>query len=78
MATIDSKHVIDEIIANNGHYEGDPQVHRIVEYRNAFGNTTWGVTWSNEHPHARDRYLIETEYVRNPKSIWCRDDKKTS
>lgn len=75
MATIDSKEMIDNLIKNNGKFEDDPLVYRIVEYTNAFGNITWGVTWVNESSKARDRYLIETEYVRSPKSIWCRDDK---
>jgi hypothetical protein len=70
MATIDSKNLIDKIIANNGYYEDDPRVYKIVEYTNAYGNTTWGVTWSNELSSSRDRYLIETEFVKNPKVIW--------
>ena len=73
MATIDSKKMIDELITKNGYYEDDPQVHMIVEYTNAFGNITWGVTWSNEGPEARIRYLYETEYVRNPRVIWRRN-----
>lgn len=70
MATIDDKTIIDRLIADNGHYQGDPQVYMIVEYTNAYGNVTWGVTWETERDNARHRYLIETEYVRNPKVIW--------
>lgn len=70
MATIDDKKLIDTIISNNGHYEDDPRVARIVEYTNAYGNTTWGVTWSNEAPIRQLRYTEETHYVRNPKVIW--------
>lgn len=68
MATIDSKHIIDELIENDGYYPGDPRIYMIVEYTNAYGNQTWGVTWPNER--GRDRYLEETEWVRNPKIIW--------
>lgn len=70
MATIDRKDIINEIIAKNGYYEDDPRVHMIVEYTNANGNRTWGVTWSNETNASKRRYLIETEFVRDPKVIW--------
>lgn len=68
MATIDSKQIIDEIIKNNGYYEDDPQVYMIVEYTNAYGNKTWGVTWSNQQD--KEKYLVESQYVRNPKVYW--------
>lgn len=70
MATIDNKQIIDDIIRDNGYYDEDPQVYMIVEYTNAYGNVTWGVTWSNESSQQRVRYLDETEYIRNPKVIW--------
>jgi hypothetical protein len=70
MATIDSRHIIDEIIRNNGFYENDPQVYMIVEYTNAYGNTTWGVTWISESKEARERYLMQSDFVRAPKVIW--------
>lgn len=75
MATIDDKVMIDRLIANNGHFEDDPQVHMIIEYTNAYGNITWGVTWSNESPERRTRYLDESQYVINPKVIWIREMK---
>lgn len=68
MATIDNKKIIDEIISNRGYYEDDPRVYMIVEYMNAFGNITWGVTWTSE-PN-KEKYLEESEYIRNPKIIW--------
>lgn len=70
MATIDSRAMIDEIIADNGYYQGDARVHMIVEYTNAYGKIAWGITWSNEKPEMRERYLTETRYVKNPKVIW--------
>lgn len=74
MATIDNKHIIDELIRNEGHYPGDPQVYMIVEYTNAYGNVTWGVTWEQEGP-SRLRYLIENPpYVNNPKLLWKKDE----
>lgn len=70
MSTIDSKELIDLIIARNGFYEDDPRVALIVEYTNAYGNRTWGVTWSNEHISRQERYLLESAFVNKPKVIW--------
>jgi hypothetical protein len=70
MATINSKEIIDNLIANNGFYEDDARVAQIVEYTNAYGDITYGVTWCNEHERAKRRYEVESEYVRNPKVIW--------
>jgi hypothetical protein len=70
MSTIDNKELIDTIIAQNGYFEDDPRVYQIVEYRNAYGNIAWGVTWINETMDRRERYLKETYYVRRPKLIW--------
>lgn len=67
MATIDDKGMIDELIKNNGHYEDDPQVYMIVEYTNAYGNKTWGVTWVNEPVQFKTKYLNESQFVQNPK-----------
>jgi hypothetical protein len=68
MATIDSKNIIDDIIAKDGYYEDDPRAFMIVEYTNSYGNQTWGVTWVNDR--AKYRYLQETAFVKNPKVIW--------
>ena len=70
MATFDNRKIIDDIVAGNGYYEDDPRVALIVEYTNAFGNQTWGVTWSNEVPTRQERYLIETKFVRVPRVFW--------
>lgn len=70
MATIDNKNIIDEIIRQDGYYEDDPRVAMIVEYMNAYGRLTWGVTWSNEPKNRQERYLISSEFVHNPQIIW--------
>lgn len=70
MATIDNKLIIENIMKANGYYEGDPRIYMIVEYVNAYGKVTWGVTWINENHSARTRYLEETQYVRTPRVIW--------
>ena len=72
MVTIGSKSIIDKIIKNNGYYEDDPQVYMIVEYTNAWGSITWGVTWP--HEQNKDKYLIPSQFVRNPKVIWKAQD----
>jgi len=74
MATIDSKEIIDRLIKNNGFYEDDARVYMIVEYTNAYGGITWGVTWVSDDKNRRFKYLVETEYVRNPKIIWCSEN----
>lgn len=68
MATIDNKKIIDELIANDGYYEDDKRIYKIVEYTNMYGVRTWGVTWISNKD--REKYLIESEFIRNPKVIW--------
>jgi len=78
MATIDSKWMIDKLIANNGFWPNepgddgtpDPQVVKIVEYTNYEGRATWGVVYPGDRDHGR--YERPTEYVRNPRVIWKR------
>jgi len=74
MATITSKNIIDDLIEHDGYYEGDPRVYMIVEYTNYYGGTTWGVTWINENKERRNRYLVESQYIINPKVIWKSND----
>ena len=75
MATIDSVEIINTIIFRNGYYPGDEnhRVYQIVEYTNAWGNVTWGVSYFRENEAYRHRYEVESEYVRNPKVIWKAD-----
>jgi hypothetical protein len=73
MATIDSKDIIDRLIECDGYYDGDERVYAIVEYTNAYGNITYGVTWPRENGR-KTRYMIDQPpYVNNPKVIWCQD-----
>lgn len=74
MATITSKATINDIIRAGGSYPDDPLVAYIVEYDNAYGQTVWGVTWTTETIERQLRYLIETEYVRNPRVIFCHEN----
>lgn len=70
MATIDSKRMVDEIIAANGQqYEDEEPVVKIVEYRNCFdGRTAYGLIFEGE---PLDKYR-ETAFVMEPKTIWER------
>jgi len=75
MATIDDKDFIDNIIKNNGYYNGDddnslgdnPRIIQIIEYTNAWGNRTWAILTLQDV--ISDRYRA-SQYVRNPKTIW--------
>ena len=70
MATITSKHIVDDLIANNGWYPEDPQVYAIVEYTSASGEKVWGITWP--HDPNRTRYMAhQPPYVNHPKILWC-------
>lgn len=74
MSTIDDKALIDKLITQHGYYETDPRVFMIVEYINAYGRKTWGVTWINEHPSRRRRYTVESQYVSSPRIIWSAEN----
>jgi len=72
MATIDSKEIVNSIIAHDGYYEGahdEPRALKIVEYDNAFGGVSYGVVFEGEF-NDPSRYEIATEFVRNPRVIW--------
>lgn len=78
MATINSRDLIEDLIANDGYFEDDPRVDRIVQYVNQYGQVAWGVVWSNELPSCRSRYEEETEYIRYPRVIWRASDHKSN
>ena len=70
MATIDSKEVVDEIIAGDGYYladlSDDSRVVKIVRYTNAWGGISFGLIWEGQ---PLDLYR-ETQFVRNPTTLW--------
>lgn len=63
-----SKHIADEIKANNGHYANDPLVVRIVEYTNAWGGTAYGLEYEGRlGQYSESPYVINpTDYFRHP------------
>jgi hypothetical protein len=64
MATVD-KAMANVIAAKQGYYADDPRVHRIIEYTNAWGGTSYGI----EYAHEIGRYA-ESEFVRSPSVYW--------
>lgn len=74
MSTIDSYSFIEKIIVGNGRIDPEdapdnPWATRIVEYTNAWGKRTWGVTFERED---QDKYLRVSDHVIDPKIIWER------
>ena len=55
--------------AHGGYNGGDnPRAVRIVEYTNAWGNRAYGITFENETPERQKRYLVTSDYIRDPVS----------
>lgn len=63
MSTVD-KAVADRIVA--GEFTEDNAT-RIVEYDNAFGGISYGVTFGDE---PKGKYLEPTPFVQNPRIYW--------
>ena len=85
MATVNSRALVDQLIANNGHYEkdwedpmADPPVLRITEYQNAYGGTAYGLCYPQDpiDKYAASAFVIEPqlifEHVAHPD---CNDPK---
>ena len=72
------KPTVDRLIAGNGwlpeHPDHDapdnPRAAMIVEYTDQGGGQAFGVTFESEPAHRRERYLVESPYIRNPKIVW--------
>ena len=65
MGTV-SKKIADKLVAGDGWYPGDNRISKIVEYDNAWGGVSYGITYPHED---QDRYA-ETGFVRNPRIYW--------
>lgn len=70
MSTINNKDLVDKIIKADGYFGDDPRVAMIVEYTTKWNGAAWGITWTNEISERQVRYLIESEFIKNPKVIW--------
>ena len=66
MATINSRKLVDELIAKNGRYSGDAQVVKIVQYNNMFdGGLAYGLIYKGEPLNRYDNCAGS-----NQKCIW--------
>lgn len=63
VATV-NKEIADDIIA--GKYDEDEAM-RIVEYTNAWGGKSYGVTYAGDDPY---KYLRESEWILFPRVYW--------
>lgn len=68
MATIDSREMIDKLIANDGYYEDDPRVLAIHSYMNNWGARTYHVAWQQ----AEIDSLYSSPFCTDIKLIWSR------
>jgi hypothetical protein len=73
MSSIQSRSVIDKLIAGNGKYPGDSViVVEILEYENIFdGGTTYKLIYSKDDA----KYIKSNLACRAWKSIWKREAK---
>lgn len=75
MATINSRKLIDALIAGNGRIDPEdapdnPAAIKIVAYTTPEGARVWGVVFERERDP--DRYERPTQYVKDPIVIWRR------
>jgi len=70
MATVDSKDFVDKLIAGKGRLPESPRATVIVEYTNLEGRRVYGIVFENEPRPTWNRYLEETQYVREPILVW--------
>lgn len=57
MATINSRAIVDEIIAGDGVYDDDEPVLKIVQYNNIFdGALAYGLVYRSDGAGAYNRY----------------------
>lgn len=76
MSTINDRAIVYKLIEQDGYFESDPRAYMVVEYTNAWGDKTYGVTWEDETLERRLRYLKESDKVINPQLIWKAENKK--
>jgi hypothetical protein len=66
MPSFDSKEIIDQLLANDGCYEDDPQAIQVAKYENASGGTTYHVAY-------RESEIIDlfvSPFVGNVEVLW--------
>ena len=68
MATIDSKAIIDKIIANDGLYADDPPVEYIDQYETPEGQITYGVCYTGQDL----LNYLDSPFCNNQRMLWKR------
>lgn len=68
MPSVNSKKLIDELIAKNGFYSDDPQALQISSYQNAWGDITYHIAYTPEELHS----LITSPFCTDIKVLWRR------
>jgi hypothetical protein len=69
MATVTSRAVIEEMIANDGTFPGDPKAFAIYEFRSSMtGEVAWAVFYDPEHID-----IADSPYVADYAVLWGRD-----
>ena len=71
MATINSKEMVDELIANNGEYRGDPPVYYIVQYNTLVGGTAYGICYDGQDL----LNYLDSPYCKNQKMLFRRRER---
>lgn len=66
MPTIDSKELIDKLIANNGKYEDDPPVLLICKYINDWKNISYHISYSTNEVSS----LFSSPHCHNIEILW--------
>ena len=68
MATIESKEIEDELIANDGEYRDDPPVYYIVQYDTIEGKTVYAICYSEVDLLG----CLDSPYCTNQKMLFRR------
>ena len=60
-----TREIAERIISNDGFYEDDPRVVKVVEYTNAWGGLAYGLVYEGN----KDVYTASA-WIINPKTIF--------
>jgi hypothetical protein len=72
MPTVNSKKLIDDMIAKDGYYPGDPQALQLSSYLNDWGDTSYHIAYTPDEVHS----LITSPFCRDIKVLWRRKKVK--
>jgi hypothetical protein len=68
MSTV-SKKIADEVIAQNGRYEGDPQVYSIWKYTSKWNTEGYKLFYKP------NMYLSDSKFTIDPRIYWSYDEQ---